>query len=116
MNSHIQLENFIKTHPGEIGKVVDFDSKADRLFKFDFTASNTELNPEDVNDTEKFSSWVNKKLQNNKARYGIGGYMEHRTLYARRELFSPGDEPRPLHLGIDLLPDAGTPVSEPTNG
>lgn len=116
MNKYIQLENFVKTHPCEIGKVVDFNPAADRLFKFDFTAFNTELSPEDVNDTVKFSNWVNKKLLDNSARYGIGGYMEHRTLYARSELFNTENEPRRLHLGVDIWANAGTPVYVPISG
>ncbi|HTD99266.1 MAG TPA: peptidoglycan DD-metalloendopeptidase family protein [Mucilaginibacter sp.] len=116
MNKHILLEEVIKTHPNQIGKVVDFNPNTDRLFKFDFTAANTELSPEDVNDTEKFSNWVNKKLLNSKSRYGIGGYMEHRTLYARSELFNTDNEPRRLHLGIDIWAEADTPVYVPISG
>jgi len=116
MDKHILLSNYIKTHPNRIGKVVDYNPETDRLFPFDFTESNTELSAEDVLNTEKFSAWVNTKLAENNCRYGIGGYMEHRTLYARSELFNTEEEPRRLHLGVDIWADAGTPVYSPIEG
>ena len=116
MDKHILLEKFIEDHPQQVGRVVDYSPSTDSLFTLDFTAANTELQPADVNDTEKFSTWVSKKLRDNNCRYGIGGYMEHRTLYARSELFNTGDEPRRLHLGIDIWAGAGTPVYVPLAG
>jgi hypothetical protein len=116
MDKHTLLSNYIATHPDRIGKVVDCNPKTDRVFQFDFTASNTELSPEDILDTGEFMTWVNAKLAENNCRYGIGGYMEHRTLYARSELFNTEEKPRRLHLGVDIWADAGTPVYSPIEG
>jgi murein DD-endopeptidase MepM/ murein hydrolase activator NlpD len=93
-----------------IGRVVDFDPEADRLYPFDFSSGNTELTPIILADTAVFTEWVEKKLSANGCRYGIGGYDEHRTIYARSEHFTEEEEPRRLHLGVDIWGPAGTPV------
>ena len=94
----------------DIGRVVDFDPAADRLCDLDFTSGNTELNAEILGDTDRFSDWVARKLTDNECRYGIGGYDEHRTIYARSVHFDSTEEPRRLHLGVDIWGPAGTPV------
>ena len=116
MNATELLANWLKDHPQHINKVVDFNPAADRLFQFDLTKNNTELSPAIVNDTPKFSAWVNKKLSDNNCRYGIGGYMELRTIYDDREQFGTTDEQRRLHLGVDIWADAGTLVYAPLDG
>jgi murein DD-endopeptidase MepM/ murein hydrolase activator NlpD len=105
-----QLTAYLKTHPDAIGKVVDYDATTDKLYQFDFTANNTELDLDMVTNSDKFSAWVSNKLKSGNYRYGIGGYMEHRTIYARSKHFDTDEEPRRLHLGVDIWSDAGTPV------
>lgn len=104
------LKTWLKAHHGEIGKVVDFNALTDRLFPFDFTAGNRELNTEILDDTSLFSDWVEQKLNAAGCRYGIGGYNEHRTIYTRSAHFDTEAEPRRLHLGVDIWAPAGTPV------
>jgi len=116
MDASARLSAWLKHHPQPISSIVDFDIKTDRLVSFDLTRANSELNAGIVNDTEKFSQWVNQKLAGSKARYGIGGYMELRTIYDNREQFDTGEERRSLHLGVDIWADAGTPVYARLNG
>ena len=96
--------------------VVPWDPARDGLYRFDFTAENKELKPDQVADTESFAAYINHTLRQHHARYGIGGYGEHRTLYARSRHFDTGEEPRRLHLGIDIWGPAGTAVRAPLDG
>jgi murein DD-endopeptidase MepM/ murein hydrolase activator NlpD len=95
----------------------------------DFTENNKELNTETLNNTDLFIQYINAKLRSSNVRYGIGGYNEHRTIYSRSKLFDfPGgllnhegkslitDEPRRLHLGIDIWGRPYTKVMTPLNG
>ncbi|QHS55407.1 peptidoglycan DD-metalloendopeptidase family protein [Mucilaginibacter sp. 14171R-50] len=109
------LAAYLQAKPG-IGKVVDFDASHDKLYMFDFTSANAELTETLVADTDAFGKWIDKKLADNQCRYGMGGYMEHRTIYSRSTHFDTGNEPRRLHLGVDIWGAAGTFVYSPLPG
>ncbi|MES2773530.1 MAG: peptidoglycan DD-metalloendopeptidase family protein [Bacteroidota bacterium] len=110
------LTEILQRRKKELCPVVAFDSEKDQLLTLDFTATNTELDPETVNDTPAFCRYINGRLEQAGAKYGIGGYNEHRTVYARSEVFDGEDEPRRLHLGTDIWGAAGTAVFAPLNG
>jgi peptidoglycan LD-endopeptidase LytH len=112
------LSTVLARHSAGIHAVVPFDPGKDLLYPFDFTAANTTLSSDDIADTECFATYINRTLRANQARYGIGGYNEHRTLYARSKHFDSylQVEPRRLHLGVDIWGPAGTPVMSPLDG
>ncbi|MHA4810391.1 peptidoglycan DD-metalloendopeptidase family protein [Flavitalea flava] len=111
------LTTLLKQHRDDIHPVVPFDPSEDKLYPFDFTDQNKELSQEQIADTESFASYINTMLREKHCRYGIGGYNEHRTLYARSKHFdSTPAEPRRLHLGIDIWGTAGTKVMAPLTG
>ena len=96
--------------------VIIFDPEADHFLLMDFTAANTDLLPEILDDEVRFSKYVGQLLASRHCTFGIGGYAEHRTIYARSAHFNDGEEPRRLHLGIDIWGPVGTPVFAPLNG
>lgn len=110
MKKPIDLVTALNESDIVIGKVVDFDAAHDLLYPIDLTAENKELTDSLLDDTEIFENWVEDKLRLNNCRYGIGGYNEHRSIYARSAHFDAGEEPRRLHLGVDIWGPAGTPV------
>jgi len=147
----------LQQHQGAFHPIVPFDPGNDKLYPLDFTDANTLLDAGQIADTERFAAYINAQLLQHNGKYGIGGYGEHRTLYARsahfdipakalsgpggeggpREEAGPGprketgpldkggaaagsathsEEPRRLHLGIDVWGPAGTRVMSPLDG
>lgn len=109
------LANILQKHQQVFSKLVPFDASTDKLVQLNFIESNTSLTPEILNNTALFSNYINQQLAAANALYGVGGYNEHRTIYARSEVFD-GSEPRRLHLGLDIWGKAGTPIFVPLGG
>ncbi|WP_432714503.1 peptidoglycan DD-metalloendopeptidase family protein [Pedobacter sp.] len=105
-----KLAQYVQRKDIDVTPVVDFQKGKDLLYPFDFTSNNKDLNEPILADTSRFSDWVTQQLEDHQCRYGIGGYNEHRTIYARSAHFDTREEPRRLHLGVDIWGPAGTPV------
>ncbi|MBV9962235.1 MAG: peptidoglycan DD-metalloendopeptidase family protein [Parafilimonas sp.] len=106
------LASSLKKYQNTYHTVVPFNHKKDKLLHFNFTATNKELSNDIVEDGDKFNSYINQKINNANALYGIGGYAEYRSFYSRSNVFDNAlnTEPRRLHLGVDIWGKAGTPV------
>jgi len=108
------LHNLLQKHASTFYPVVNFDPLKNHLLQLDFTAANTKLTSKILADTNLFTQYI-QELLNEKYTYGIGGYAENRTIYARSSKFD-GEEPRRVHLGVDIWGSAGTPVFAPLDG
>jgi peptidoglycan LD-endopeptidase LytH len=109
----------LKKHQPEFHPVVPFSAETVKLILLDFTDNNKALQEDILNDIRGFSDYINQQLNLSKARYGIGGYAEHRTVYSRSKVFDanePDGEPRRLHLGTDIWGKPHTPVMAPLDG
>ncbi len=117
MQQNTGFQESVKKYMSGFHRVVPLD-KEDQLLLMDFTENNTGLTDAMLGDTALFSAYVKEQLQKAGATYGIGGYNEHRTIYSRSRVFDApaGEEPRRLHLGVDIWGAAGTPVYAPLEG
>jgi peptidoglycan LD-endopeptidase LytH len=115
----------LKENQEHFHAIVPFNPLHEKLFKLDFSERNNDLTSEVLDDTQKFTDYINGELQKAGAKYGIGGYGEYRSVYSRSKLFDARNspevaneigEPRRLHLGIDVWGKPHTPVMAPLNG
>lgn len=107
------FDNIIRKNQPGFHRVVDFEAGKDKLLAMDLTEANTALTVDVLDNTAAFGAYIDSVLKKASARYGIGGYAEHRTIYNRSRVFDgarPGEEPRRLHLGVDIWGPAGTKV------
>ncbi|MFN3756122.1 MAG: peptidoglycan DD-metalloendopeptidase family protein [Flavobacterium sp.] len=63
-----------------------------------------------------YESAIESYLQEHNATIAWGGYLEQRNLYQRSPLFQATENPRNIHLGIDLWAPSETSVLAPLDG
>jgi murein DD-endopeptidase MepM/ murein hydrolase activator NlpD len=114
-----RFENIILSNRHLLCSVVPFDKEKDKLIRMNFTDTNRDLTDDLLNDISVFVNYINQTLQHARARYGIGGYGERRTLYRFSRVFDgsfKNEEPRRLHIGTDIWGKPLTPVMAPLDG
>ena len=95
MNSQPLVE-VLMSHSSIFHNVVPFDPLKDKVALFDFSKNNKEIFEDIFSNTQKFTNYINQKLQSAQAKFGIGGYNEYRDTGAAGSLTptlmtSPGD-------------------------
>lgn len=110
------VTELLKKYRYSFAPVVPFDWSKDGFLALDFTENNPELATVDLQSSQLFSDYVFGKLHAANVAVGVGGYNEHRSIYRRSAHFQQTDEPRCIHLGIDVWAVAGTPVFTPLAG
>ena len=118
MQETATLQSILKRNQQHFESVVPLKPGIDKIIALDFTENNTSIDEATLNDSTRFSTYINKLLADNHARFGIGGYGEWRSVYNRSRLFdAKGPEgPRRLHLGMDIWGKQYTPVIAPLDG
>ncbi len=108
----------ISTLLDQIHPVIDYDWSTEPFVRMDLTDQNEGLGQIDLNDEESFTNFIFDQLKTANVPFGVGGYAEKRSIYSRSgKLFDyEKEEPRTIHLGIDIWGEAGTPVYTPLEG
>jgi peptidoglycan LD-endopeptidase LytH len=108
------LTHLLQLHAAAFCPIIQLNEK-EAVLLLDLSENNADLSPDLVKDTGAFSRYIQQLLDAAGCTYGIGGYHELRNLYARSNVFD-GEEPRRLHLGVDIWGPVGTPVFAPLAG
>jgi murein DD-endopeptidase MepM/ murein hydrolase activator NlpD len=110
------LTDLLKQYTTSFAPAVPFSWTPGVFLPLDFTAQNPDLEHVDLQNSGLFSDYVFGKLKEAHAEVGVGGYNEHRIIYRRSAHFQQTEEPRCIHLGVDIWAPAYTPVFAPLAG
>ena len=103
----MKFSNFLEAHKSEFTW----------LFKAPLTIDNGYeiLLKSGISNINDLSYYIQEETTGANKKFAYGGYKEERNVYKNAQLFG-SEEPRTIHIGLDIWCDAGTPIFLPTDG
>lgn len=115
------LELFLNSDEAGFYPVVEFDVTTQKIAKLNLSPTNLNFGYKDFESTEVLNNFIENEKAKTSATYLIGGYNEFRNMYLRSALFDTNvqpdiveaEEPRNIHLGIDIWGSVNTKIYAP---
>ncbi|MDF1549324.1 MAG: peptidoglycan DD-metalloendopeptidase family protein [Bacteroidales bacterium] len=106
-----KLEHLLSNY--SFANVLPLKLSLNNAVAIDLSVNNKELYEIQELNSSSLTKYVEKKIREAGAEYGIGGYAEDRLVYRRSKHFGEGENARSIHLGVDIWCSANTPVFAP---
>lgn len=103
-----KLVEYLSSVP--VVSIVDLDLRSSNFVRLNLADTNPRLTAVDVGDIAALEEFIASEIESAGGSYGIGGYDEDRRWYLRSPVFTTEEEPRTIHLGVDIWIPVGSPV------
>ena len=95
----------------ESAKVIAKDIAYADYVALDLSVTNENLATQKLATAKDYEAYLQKYLENHKAKMAFGGYIEHRNLYQRSMVFkNDQSDERNIHIGLDLWINDSAPI------
>lgn len=92
-------------------KVISKDIAYADYVALDLSVTNENLATQKLATAKDYEAYLQKYLENHKAKMAFGGYIEHRNLYQRSTVFkNDQSDERNIHIGLDLWINDSAPI------
>lgn len=107
--------DWLRARAGSFSAVFEIDLRHERCLMLDLSATGRLLNPADSDNSERaLTSRIRRAMHDAGVRIAVGDYDELRPPYSPPG--ESGDDPRVVHLGIDVFVEPGMKVHAPVVG
>lgn len=113
MNQKLAIEAVLRHIQPTIAPILSFPLQKENTVVLDLSRNNPALRSIDLKNTSHFAHYLFDEVLQGKT--GIGGFMEDRMVYTRSPHYG-GEEPRSIHLGVDIWTQSGTAIFAPLPG